>query len=133
MQATRACLTNMNAAYWEKNRDTRGFGRAPDRCYASHEIGLLKPVHEIDAQVVADLKCDPNQIAFFDDAEGDVEGARAVGMLGYQVEGVPALLHMCGGNTPYPPHQHRPSPAPLCFAAAGGLCGTLGFIGTAPS
>jgi HAD superfamily hydrolase (TIGR01509 family) len=101
-KATLACLTNMNAAYWEKNRDTMGFGKALDRCYASHEIGLLKPDREIYAHVIADLKCDPSQIAFFDDSERNVEGARAIGMLGYQVEGIAALRaairHVYGGN-----------------------------------
>ncbi|MGA8049634.1 MAG: HAD-IA family hydrolase [Burkholderiales bacterium] len=67
-----------------------------------HEIGFLKPARDIYGHVVADLRCDSWEIAFFDDTERNVEGARAAGMLGFRVDGIEALRaalrHVCGDD-----------------------------------
>ena len=73
-----ACLTNMNAAYWYRIRDDMGLGRHFDRCFASHEIGLLKPDRRIYEHVVAQLECRPEAIVFFDDTMKNVEGLEAL-------------------------------------------------------
>jgi HAD superfamily hydrolase (TIGR01509 family) len=86
-----ACLTNMNAAYWHRIRDDMGLGRHFDRCFASHEIGLLKPDRRIYEHVVAQLESRPEAIAFFDDTVKNVEAARNFGFDAHHVEGLEAL------------------------------------------
>lgn len=86
-----ACLTNMNAAYWHRIRDDMGLGRHFGRCFASHEIGLLKPDREVYAHVVAQLGCRPGAIAFFDDTMKNVVAARDFGLDAHHVEGFEAL------------------------------------------
>ncbi len=86
-----ACLTNMNAAYWYRIRDDMGLGRHFDRCFASHEIGLLKPDRRIYEHVVAQLECRPEAIVFFDDTMKNVEAARNFGFDAHHVEGLEAL------------------------------------------
>lgn len=88
---TLACLTNMNAAYWSKVRDDMGFGDVLDRCYASHELGMIKPDHEIFEFVLEDLQCLPDQVTFFDDTRKNVDAASALGMKAYEVRGVSEL------------------------------------------
>lgn len=86
-----ACLTNMNAAYWHRIRDDMGLGRHFGRCFASHEIGLLKPDREIYAHAVAQLGCRPQAIAFFDDTMKNVVAARDFGLDAHHVKGFEAL------------------------------------------
>ena len=86
-----ACLTNMNAAYWHRIRDIMGLGRHFDKCFASHEIGLLKPDRRIYEHVVAKLESRPEAIAFFDDTVKNVEAARNFGFDAHYVEGLEAL------------------------------------------
>lgn len=88
---TLACLTNINAAYWLRIRDDMGFGRLFRKCYASHEIGLLKPDAGIYRHVVEDLGRRPAEIVFFDDTIANVEAARALGINAHHVCGVAAL------------------------------------------
>jgi putative hydrolase of the HAD superfamily len=68
-----------------------GLGRHFDRCFASHEIGLLKPDRRIYEHVVAQLECRPEAIAFFDDTMKNVEAARNFGFDAHHVEGLEAL------------------------------------------
>jgi putative hydrolase of the HAD superfamily len=86
-----ACLTNMNATYWERIRDDMGFGSRFDRCYASHETGLLKPDAEAFRYVISDLSCEPGEILFFDDTWNNVAAARALGIRAFQIDGVSEL------------------------------------------
>ncbi len=88
---TLACLTNMNAAYWRRIRDDMGLGRHFSRCFASHEIGLLKPDREIYAHVTEQLDCRPEAITFFDDTMKNVEAAQNFGFDAHHVVGIEAL------------------------------------------
>jgi HAD superfamily hydrolase (TIGR01509 family) len=90
-RAKLACLTNINELSWARVRDVMGLERCFDRCFASHEIGLLKPDPRIYAHVVEALGCDPARIAFFDDTQRNVAAAVAAGMRGYHVRGLAAL------------------------------------------
>jgi putative hydrolase of the HAD superfamily len=92
--ATLACLTNMNATYWERIRDDMGFGSRFDRCYASHEIGLLKPNAEAYRHVMSELSRAPAEILFFDDTWNNVAAAAALGIRAFQTHG-PAELRAC--------------------------------------
>lgn len=89
--ATLACLTNMNAVYWERIRDDMGFGSRLQRFYASHEIGLLKPEQEAYDHVIADLACEPDEILFFDDTLKNVEAAEALGIRAWHTQGMEEL------------------------------------------
>ena len=88
---TLACLTNMNAAYWHRIRDDMGLGRHFGRCFASHEIGLLKPDRRAYEHVTKELRCRPEAIAFFDDTLKNVAAARDCGLDAHHVEGFEAL------------------------------------------
>lgn len=85
---TLACFSNTNALHWPVMRDTFGLGRFFDRCFASHEIGRLKPDAEAFLHVADALASPPDRILFLDDNIINVEGAVAVGMQGVRVEGV---------------------------------------------
>ena len=89
--ATLACLTNMNATYWDRIRDDMGFGSRFDHCYASHEIGLLKPNVEAYRHVISDLSREPAEILFFDDTWNNVAAAEALGIRAFHTHGIDAL------------------------------------------
>lgn len=89
--ATLACLTNMNTTYWDRIRDDMGFGSRLDHCYASHEMGLLKPSAEAYQHVIYDLSCAPAEILFFDDTWNNVAAAEALGIRAFQTRGMNEL------------------------------------------
>lgn len=89
--ATLACLTNINPTFWGIIRDDMGFGTRFDHCYASHEIGLLKPTAECYRHVISSLSCDPAEILFFDDTLDNVTSARSQGMRAQHVRGMVEL------------------------------------------
>lgn len=55
------------------------------KLYLSHEIGVRKPDAAAFRTVVGDMGIDPARIAFFDDLPENVAGARASGLLAFQV------------------------------------------------
>lgn len=55
-------------------------------------VGLRKPDPEIYLLACEQLGVEPDESVFLDDMELNVEGARAVGMAGIHVRGVPAAL-----------------------------------------
>jgi len=68
-----------------------GFGSRFDRCYPSHETGLLKPDAETFRHVVSDLARAPAEILFFDDTWNNVAAARALGIRAFQTRGMSEL------------------------------------------
>ena len=56
---TLACLSNTNAAHWEKVLQMDGLGPVLDRPFVSHQLGLMKPSLEVYAQVARELGCEP--------------------------------------------------------------------------
>ena len=82
-----ACLSNINVVYWERQVTQTGLRASFDRCYASHEIGCLKPDPRSYAHVVSDLGVRPDAVVFFDDTERNVEAAVSMGMQAYRVQG----------------------------------------------
>ncbi len=86
-----ACLSNNNEIHWPKIRDEFGFRRFFDRCYLSHEIGLIKPDREVFDYVLRDLALPPESILFFDDNPECVEAARKVGLRAELAQGVEAV------------------------------------------
>lgn len=86
-----ACLSNTNEVHWQRVLDGFGFRQALDRQFASHELGMVKPWPEIYAHVADALDCRPEDIAFFDDGEENVKGARQAGFSAHLVSGHDAL------------------------------------------
>jgi len=75
-----ACLSNTNAVHWEKVLGMDGLVQAFDRCFVSHELGVMKPSPAIYAHVVRELGCAAGEIAFFDDGQDNIDAAAEAGM-----------------------------------------------------
>ena len=89
--ATLACLSNINATFWERIRDDMGLGSRLQHCYTSFEIGLLKPQPAAFQHVISDLACEPGEILFFDDTLANVNAAGALGLRACQTQGIDEL------------------------------------------
>ncbi|MEP7218474.1 MAG: HAD family phosphatase [Bacteroidota bacterium] len=89
---TVACLSNTNALHW--SRIDREMELLPHftHHFASHLVGMLKPDREIFEHMVEQLGCPPERILFLDDNLLNVEGARAVGISAYQVQGLAGAI-----------------------------------------
>lgn len=58
-----------------------------DYVFLSYEMKCIKPSKDIYVQVIDKLKCETDEIIFFDDNEKNVNGAKSVGINAYQVTG----------------------------------------------
>jgi HAD superfamily hydrolase (TIGR01509 family) len=81
-----ACLSNNNELHWSRLRGT--FARWFERCYLSHELGMMKPDPEIFRHAISDLGCPADRILFLDDNPECVETAVQSGMKAAQARGV---------------------------------------------
>jgi putative hydrolase of the HAD superfamily len=84
-----ACLSNSNELHTPLHR--RSMDGLLDRYYFSDEIGLVKPEREIFEYVISDLDVAPDRIAFFDDTQINVEGARQAGLKAFETDGIDSL------------------------------------------
>jgi putative hydrolase of the HAD superfamily len=84
-----ACLSNSNVLHTPLHR--RSMEPLLERYYFSDELGLVKPDRKVFEHVIDDLEIDPCRIAFFDDTPINVEAAREVGLIAFEVDGVAAL------------------------------------------
>ena len=82
-----ACLSNNNAINWATLCEVYDANKLFDKCYLSHEIGLLKPDPRLFEHVVVDLDTLPTMITFFDDRVDIVDSATAFGFNAFQVSG----------------------------------------------
>lgn len=81
-------FSNSNAAHyacWSRDQEEllRGFRQV----FVSHELGLRKPDPQAFAQVVSRMGVAPGEVAFFDDLEENVDGARRAGLTACTVAG----------------------------------------------
>ncbi len=83
-----ACLSNNEEIHWNRLKGEFQVDRFFDKCYLSHEIGMIKPDPEIYQYVTEDLGIDPSGILFFDDNPECVEAAREAGMKSFVTRGV---------------------------------------------
>jgi glucose-1-phosphatase len=83
-----ACFSNSNPLHWERNFRQYGIQDAFDACFASFELGCVKPERQAFEMVVARLGLRPSAVLFLDDTPVNVEGARAAGLQAEQVRGV---------------------------------------------
>lgn len=79
-----ACLSNTNAVHWSRFPD---FSSIFDVCFASHEIGMVKPDREAYQHVLDRLDVQAASVYFFDDLLPNVEAARTVGINAFHVPG----------------------------------------------
>ena len=86
-----AALSNSNAVHWDRNTTELGVTALFDAAYSSHQLGCHKPEPAIYRQALARLGVPAERVAFFDDLEPNVAGARAEGITAFQVRGVEQL------------------------------------------
>jgi len=84
-----ACLSNSNELHTPLHRQS--IEPLMERYYFSDELGLVKPDLEVFEYVIRDLDVPPERIAFFDDTSVNVEAARQVGIIAYEVDGIAEL------------------------------------------
>jgi len=84
-------LSNSNAVHWDRNSTELGVTGLFDAAYSSHQLGCHKPEPVIYREALARLGVPANRVAFFDDVESNVAGARAEGIMAFQVSGVEQL------------------------------------------
>lgn len=82
-----ACLTNTNEVHWGRAAAWPLFGLF-DRCFASFEIGLLKPDTKVFEHVCSELGAEPGSVLFLDDNPLNVEAAERVGLRAVRARGV---------------------------------------------
>ena len=97
-----ACLSNTNALDVERFRRELRLDETFDRCFFSNEIGLRKPDPACYLHVVHKLGFAPDEIAFFDDSEECVAGARAVGLQAHRCVGIESLRDTLRGLGAHP-------------------------------
>lgn len=83
-----ACLSNTNAIHWQRFPE---FPVLFDTCFASHQMGIVKPDREVFEHVLNKLQVPASSVYFFDDLLPNVEAARGVGINAYQVAGFAQL------------------------------------------
>lgn len=84
---TLACFSNSNELHWPRLMKEMGLEKMFDYHFASHEMGKLKPDKDAFVHVLSSLGCHPSSVLFFDDNELNVNSAREVGLIAYQVKG----------------------------------------------
>ena len=82
-----ACFSNTNALHWPKFLDDMGLGEAFHDCFASHELGALKPDRQAFDLVLRALGCAPGSVLFLDDNQINVDGARQAGLDAHLAQG----------------------------------------------
>ncbi len=84
-----ACLSNSNELHTPLHRQS--IEPLMDNYYFSDELGKVKPDREIYEHVIRDLDVPPRRIAFFDDTRVNVQAAREVGIVAFEVDGIMEL------------------------------------------
>jgi putative hydrolase of the HAD superfamily len=86
-RAIAACLSNSNPLHWAL---FRGWGLDGwfDRVFLSHQLGVMKPDHEVFEHVADAFGGRGDQVLVLDDNIANVEGALGAGLRARQVRGV---------------------------------------------
>ena len=93
-----AALSNSNAVHWDRNTTDLGVTGLFDAAFSSHQLGCHKPEPAIYREALARLGVSADRVAFFDDFEPNVAGARAEGITAFQVRGVEQLTECLRGH-----------------------------------
>lgn len=86
-----AILSNCNEIHWPIMERDFGIFDYFKHTFSSHLVGITKPSEAIYHHVVAQLRCEPGDILYFDDSEKNVEAATRLGIKGIQVLGLDAV------------------------------------------
>jgi HAD superfamily hydrolase (TIGR01509 family) len=86
-----ACLSNSNAAHWQRNAHVLGIFTLFEAALSSHQLGYHKPAPEIYRCALSLLNVKPDEVLFFDDSAANIAGAKQVGIRSFQVSGVDEL------------------------------------------
>lgn len=86
-----AALSNSNAVHWDRNTSDLGITALFEPALSSHQLKCHKPDPAIYLKTLECLAVPADRVAFFDDFEPNVEGARAVGIRSFHVQGVTQL------------------------------------------
>ena len=96
-------LSNSFVGAREREQAAYGFENLVDELVYSHECGLLKPDPRSYALICARLGVEPAEVAFLDDNEKNVEGARLAGLHAVLYAGnaqaIGELEGLLGGNS----------------------------------
>ena len=79
-------LSNFSLASIDSTLAAAGLSSWVDVALAATVIGVAKPAAEAYACALRALNVEPEECLFFDDEEGCVAGARAAGLISYQVD-----------------------------------------------
>ena len=79
-----ACLSNTNVLHWQRFPE---FPALFHTCFASHQMGIVKPDPEAFAHVLETLKVSGKEVYFFDDLLPNVEAAQSAGINAFHVKG----------------------------------------------
>jgi len=77
---TIACFSNTNVVQWESLHERISIETYFDRCFLSYRMGKMKPDADAYADVIEQLGCAPEEIAYFDDLEENVRAGASAGM-----------------------------------------------------
>lgn len=72
-------LSNINDVHAEYLHG-RWFDEISIACWMSNEIGMAKPSSEVYEFVLAEIKCKPEELLFFDDLQDNIDAAAAMGI-----------------------------------------------------
>lgn len=90
-------FSNTNAAHHEHwARAHAGLLAPMHDVFVSYRIGARKPDVDAFTRVTAAIGAAPQQVAFFDDLEENVHGARRAGVMAWQVSGPKDVAHILG-------------------------------------
>ena len=82
-----AALSNSNPVHWDRQTHDLGITALFDAAISSHQVGLRKPDPAIYIRALELLDVSADRVLFFDDAQGNVDSARSVGMHAARVDG----------------------------------------------
>jgi putative hydrolase of the HAD superfamily len=86
-----ACLSNSNAAHWDRSTPMRWLQQQLDVAISSHQLGLRKPDSAIFAVALDRLGAPAEAVGYFDDLPANVAAAAAAGLRAHHVDGIDAL------------------------------------------
>lgn len=84
---TTACFSNTNEVHWNKLCGVNKLDKRFKKCFASHMIHKAKPDKEAFIYVINQLNVLPQEIAFFDDRQENIDAARDIGIDAYLASG----------------------------------------------
>lgn len=80
------CLSNTNEVHWHKLCDVDKIDKLFKYVFVSHLIHEIKPDQEIYNYAIKLLNVPPEEIAFFDDRQENVDGAKKAGISAFKID-----------------------------------------------